>query len=134
MEPGYTRLGLIGMAFAAGWTPCIGPLLGTVMTMVASQPVLYTLILCLGPGAPLPDNGIAVLACHRAIAPPQPARPYRAKTEQRFSDCYRSAVGQRSARIAQQILYSIHRGISRNQSATWFFTANDFKLQRRMNY
>ena len=46
MTPGYTRSGLIGMAFGAGWTPCIGPLLGAVMTMAFSDPaqgVLYTL-------------------------------------------------------------------------------------------
>ena len=55
MAPGYTRSGLIGMAFGAGWTPCIGPLLGTVMTMAASQPsqgVFYTLVYALGLALP----------------------------------------------------------------------------------
>jgi cytochrome c-type biogenesis protein len=33
MEPGYARSTLFGVTFAAGWTPCIGPLLGTVMTV-----------------------------------------------------------------------------------------------------
>jgi cytochrome c-type biogenesis protein len=31
--PGYVRSGLIGMTFAAGWTPCIGPLLGAILTL-----------------------------------------------------------------------------------------------------
>lgn len=31
--PGYLRSGLIGMTFAAGWTPCIGPLLGAILTL-----------------------------------------------------------------------------------------------------
>lgn len=31
--PSYLRSGLIGMTFAAGWTPCIGPLLGTILTL-----------------------------------------------------------------------------------------------------
>jgi cytochrome c-type biogenesis protein len=31
--PGYWRSGLIGMTFAAGWTPCIGPLLGAILTL-----------------------------------------------------------------------------------------------------
>jgi cytochrome c-type biogenesis protein len=37
-EPGYARSTLFGATFAAGWTPCIGPLLGTVMTMAFSEP------------------------------------------------------------------------------------------------
>lgn len=40
MTPGYVRSGLIGVAFAAGWTPCIGPLLGAVMSMAFTQPSL----------------------------------------------------------------------------------------------
>jgi cytochrome c-type biogenesis protein len=27
----------VGMAFAAGWTPCIGPILGAVLTFTASE-------------------------------------------------------------------------------------------------
>jgi cytochrome c-type biogenesis protein len=37
-EPGYVRSTLIGVAFAAGWTPCIGPLLGTVITLALTEP------------------------------------------------------------------------------------------------
>ncbi|MDX1523427.1 MAG: cytochrome c biogenesis protein CcdA, partial [Anaerolineae bacterium] len=29
-SPGYIRSGVVGMTFAAGWTPCIGPLLGAI--------------------------------------------------------------------------------------------------------
>jgi cytochrome c-type biogenesis protein len=38
MEPGYLRSILFGVTFAAGWTPCIGPLLGTVMTLSFTEP------------------------------------------------------------------------------------------------
>ena len=38
VEPGYARSILFGVTFAAGWTPCIGPLLGTVMTMALTDP------------------------------------------------------------------------------------------------
>jgi cytochrome c-type biogenesis protein len=31
--PSYLRSGLVGMTFAAGWTPCIGPLLGAILTL-----------------------------------------------------------------------------------------------------
>lgn len=55
MTPGYIRSGLIGIAFAAGWTPCIGPLLGAVMSMSFTQPslgVLFTLIYAMGLAVP----------------------------------------------------------------------------------
>lgn len=35
-SPSYTRSLFIGMTFAAGWTPCIGPLLGAILTLAAS--------------------------------------------------------------------------------------------------
>jgi cytochrome c-type biogenesis protein len=38
VEPGHIRSALIGVTFAAGWTPCIGPLLGTVITLALTQP------------------------------------------------------------------------------------------------
>jgi cytochrome c-type biogenesis protein len=34
---GYLGTVLVGMAFAAGWTPCIGPILGGVLTYTASS-------------------------------------------------------------------------------------------------
>ena len=34
---GYLGTVLVGMAFAAGWTPCIGPILGAVLTFTASS-------------------------------------------------------------------------------------------------
>jgi cytochrome c-type biogenesis protein len=38
IEPGYLRSTLFGVTFGAGWTPCIGPLLGTVMTLAFTEP------------------------------------------------------------------------------------------------
>ncbi len=32
-SPSYVRSGLVGMTFAAGWTPCIGPILGAILTL-----------------------------------------------------------------------------------------------------
>jgi cytochrome c-type biogenesis protein len=37
-NPGYARSALIGVTFAASWTPCVGPLLGTVLTLAISDP------------------------------------------------------------------------------------------------
>ncbi len=34
---GYLGSVVVGMAFAAGWTPCIGPVLGGILTMASTQ-------------------------------------------------------------------------------------------------
>ena len=34
---GYLGTFIIGMAFAAGWTPCIGPILGTILLYASGQ-------------------------------------------------------------------------------------------------
>lgn len=34
---GYLGSVLVGMAFAAGWTPCIGPILGAILSMAATS-------------------------------------------------------------------------------------------------
>ena len=42
---------LIGLAFAAGWTPCSGPIIGVIMGLAATNPgsgVLYMLMYVLG--------------------------------------------------------------------------------------
>jgi len=38
VNQGYARSALLGVTFAAGWTPCIGPLLGTAMTLAFTEP------------------------------------------------------------------------------------------------
>jgi len=35
--PGFIRSGVVGLSFAAGWTPCIGPLLGAILTLAAGS-------------------------------------------------------------------------------------------------
>jgi cytochrome c-type biogenesis protein len=34
---GYLGTVLVGIAFGAGWTPCIGPILGSILTYAATQ-------------------------------------------------------------------------------------------------
>lgn len=46
---------LIGMAFAAGWTPCNGPIIGTIFAMSATEPnnaLMLMVVYCLGFGVP----------------------------------------------------------------------------------
>lgn len=37
VKPGRTGAFALGMAFAAGWTPCLGPVLGAILTMAGNQ-------------------------------------------------------------------------------------------------
>jgi cytochrome c-type biogenesis protein len=43
---------LVGMAFGAGWSPCVGPFLGSILTLAAGQNTVY--------------NGIGLLAVYSA--------------------------------------------------------------------
>lgn len=57
--------GLLGMAFAAGWTPCIGPMLGAILTMASmsgtlGQGVLLLSVYALGLGVPFFIAALAV--------------------------------------------------------------------------
>lgn len=46
---------LFGAAFAAGWTPCVGPILGTVLTLAATHPSQsFLLLFSYGIGLGLP--------------------------------------------------------------------------------
>ena len=55
VAPGYLRSGLIGVVFGAGWTPCIGPLLGAVLSMAFSEPrqgLFFTFVYAMGLALP----------------------------------------------------------------------------------
>lgn len=61
---GYLSSTLVGISFAAGWTPCIGPILGTILVLGMSsqtvwQSVGLLLIYCLGLGIPFLLTGAA---------------------------------------------------------------------------
>jgi len=48
---GYVGTFFVGMGFAAGWTPCIGPIFGSILFLAASNPgqgVLYTVMYVIG--------------------------------------------------------------------------------------
>lgn len=61
---GYLSSALIGVAFAAGWTPCIGPILGSILFLGMSsqtvwQSVGLLLLYCAGLGIPFLITGAA---------------------------------------------------------------------------
>lgn len=48
---GYIGTFLVGLGFAAGWTPCIGPVFGSILMLSASQPgqgMFYTVMYVIG--------------------------------------------------------------------------------------
>ena len=62
---GYVRSGLLGAAFALGWTPCVGPILGGILTLAAASQTawkgVYLLaIYSLGLGLPFIAVGLAL--------------------------------------------------------------------------
>jgi cytochrome c-type biogenesis protein len=61
---------LFGLAFAAGWTPCVGPILGTILTLAATTPATsFNLLLAysLGLGIPFILMGIFFSRATRII-------------------------------------------------------------------
>ena len=66
---GYAGSFLVGIAFAAGWTPCIGPILAAILAVAAteehvSQGILLLLLYSLGLGVPF---FLSALAMHRFL-------------------------------------------------------------------
>ena len=62
---GYLGTVFVGFAFGAGWTPCIGPILGTILTYAATQAQVSRGIVLLGgllarPGVPFIIAAVAV--------------------------------------------------------------------------
>jgi len=66
---GYVGSFLVGIAFAAGWTPCIGPILAAILAVAATQDSMYQgimllLLYSMGLGVPF---FISALAMHRFL-------------------------------------------------------------------
>lgn len=58
----YPMSFVFGLAFAAGWTPCVGPILGTILTLAATTPsVAFNLLLAYSLGLGIPFIMIGVL-------------------------------------------------------------------------
>ena len=73
ISPGYLGAFLMGIAFAFGWTPCIGPILAGILAMAAaqetvSQGVLLLFVYSMGLGIPFILTGFGVSAFMRFFA------------------------------------------------------------------
>ncbi len=57
----YPMSFVFGLAFAAGWTPCVGPVLGTILTLAATTPAIaFNLLLSYSLGLGIPFILMAV--------------------------------------------------------------------------
>ncbi|HTG80912.1 MAG TPA: cytochrome c biogenesis CcdA family protein [Geobacteraceae bacterium] len=66
---GYAGSFLVGIAFAAGWTPCIGPILGSILAVATTEETVYrgiALLLTYSFGLGLPFL-LASLAMHQFL-------------------------------------------------------------------
>ena len=62
---------LFGMAFAAGWTPCVGPILGTIITLATTSPsISFNLLLAysIGMGIPFVIMGALISKSRKIIS------------------------------------------------------------------
>ena len=51
----YPMSFVFGLAFAIGWTPCVGPILGTILTLAATTPsISFSLLLAYSTGLGIP--------------------------------------------------------------------------------
>ena len=71
-RPGYPRSLIIGMSFAAGWTPCIGPVLGSIIGLAiiedqAMKGLLLLTVYSLGLGLPFVIVALAVQPISTAL-------------------------------------------------------------------
>ena len=81
---GYLGTTLVGVAFGAGWTPCLGPILGAILTYTAASADLATglpLLLAYSFGLALPFL-LAAVAVERFLSAVTRIRPYLARVSQ----------------------------------------------------
>ena len=81
---GYLGTVLVGVAFGAGWTPCLGPILGAILTYTAASADLATgvpLLLAYSLGLALPFL-VAAVAVERFLATVTRLRPYLMRVSQ----------------------------------------------------
>ena len=81
---GYLGTMLVGFAFGAGWTPCLGPILGAILTYTAATADLsrgLPLLLAYSIGLALPFL-LAAVAVERFLETVARIRPYLARVSQ----------------------------------------------------
>ena len=72
MAPSYTRSSLLGVAFAAGWTPCIGPILGGIIGLASlnssvGQGTILLIAYAMGLGVPFVLVAVGATAANQRL-------------------------------------------------------------------
>ena len=81
---GYLGTVLVGMAFGAGWTPCLGPILGAILTYTAEAADLskgLSLLFAYSLGLAIPFI-LAAVAVERFLEAVKRIRPYLSRVSQ----------------------------------------------------
>lgn len=81
--PGWLGAYLVGLAFAFGWTPCVGPILATILTLAASHDSLAygtSLLATYAAGLGIPFV-LAALGIRKFLAVMKRLRPHMRKIE-----------------------------------------------------
>jgi cytochrome c-type biogenesis protein len=73
MAPSYVRSSLLGVTFAAGWTPCIGPILGGIIGLASlnssvGQGTVLLIAYAMGLGVPFVLVAVGATAANRRLA------------------------------------------------------------------
>ncbi len=62
LNPSYFRSVIFGIAFGAGWTPCVGPTLGAILGLATAEPgSAFTLLLAYSLGLGVPFLAVGLL-------------------------------------------------------------------------
>lgn len=80
-KTGYAQSFLVGSAFSIGWTPCVGPVLGSILTLAYSsatvaQGAYLLLFYAAGLGVPFLLTGFAIGSARNFLRRINPALPY----------------------------------------------------------
>ena len=72
MAPSYARSSLLGVAFAAGWTPCIGPILGGIIGLASlnssvGQGTILLIAYAMGLGVPFVLVAVGATAANQKL-------------------------------------------------------------------
>jgi cytochrome c-type biogenesis protein len=72
-EPGYARSALVGVIFSAGWTPCIGPILGGIIGLASvsasvAEGTVLLLVYAIGLGVPFVLVALGATAVSERLA------------------------------------------------------------------
>ncbi len=100
---------ILGLAFAFGWTPCIGPQLGAILTIAASEGSVSrgTLLLgvyAAGIGHPVPAGGDVHVARDGPDEPAEAAHGYHRKVHGRAAGAGRARAGDRCLHQLQLVV------------------------------